>query len=115
MEIGNYRPVANAEELSIGRRKLTFIETRMIHWPDSMFTYLNEDQILFSSDGFGQHYAGPVVAGKNQPLLDGAGGQQVKGLLIKRHSGGPVLWERPFTPGRPLFRGRSRRFCRRTC
>jgi len=31
----------------------------MIHWPDSMFTYLNEDQILFSSDGFGQHYAGP--------------------------------------------------------
>ncbi len=55
----NYRPVANGEELSIGRRKLTFIETRMIHWPDSMFTYLNEDKILFSSDGFGQHYAGP--------------------------------------------------------
>src|SRR5690606_24241087 len=32
--------------------------TRMIHWPDSMFSYLNEDKILFSSDGFGQHYAG---------------------------------------------------------
>jgi flavorubredoxin len=31
----------------------------MIHWPDSMFTYVNEDKILFSSDGFGQHYAGP--------------------------------------------------------
>jgi flavorubredoxin len=31
----------------------------MIHWPDSMFSYLKEDQILFSSDGFGQHYAGP--------------------------------------------------------
>jgi len=30
----------------------------MIHWPDSMFTYLKEDHILFSSDGFGQHYAG---------------------------------------------------------
>ena len=55
----NYRPVANGEELSIGKRTLTFVETRMIHWPDSMFTYLNEDKILFSSDGFGQHYAGP--------------------------------------------------------
>jgi len=55
----NYRPVANAEELNIGKRTLTFLETRMIHWPDSMFTYLKEDKILFSSDGFGQHYAGP--------------------------------------------------------
>jgi flavorubredoxin len=55
----NYRPVATGEELSLGKRTLTFLETRMIHWPDSMFTYLNEDQILFSSDGFGQHYAGP--------------------------------------------------------
>ena len=55
----NYRPVANGEELSLGRRTLMFLETRMIHWPDSMFTYLKEDKILFSSDGFGQHYAGP--------------------------------------------------------
>jgi len=30
----------------------------MLHWPDSMFTYVNEDKILFSSDAFGQHYAG---------------------------------------------------------
>ncbi len=55
----NYRTVANGEVLSLGKRTLTFLETRMIHWPDSMFTYLNEDKILFSSDGFGQHYAGP--------------------------------------------------------
>jgi flavorubredoxin len=55
----NYQPVATGEELSLGNRTLTFVETRMIHWPDSMFTYLNENQILFSSDGFGQHYAGP--------------------------------------------------------
>jgi flavorubredoxin len=54
----NYRPVADGQELSLGDRTLTFIETRMIHWPDSMFTYLKEDRILFSSDGFGQHYAG---------------------------------------------------------
>jgi len=31
----------------------------MLHWPDSMFTYVNEDKLLFSSDAFGQHYAGP--------------------------------------------------------
>jgi flavorubredoxin len=53
----NYHPVKNGEELSIGKRTFSFIETRMIHWPDSMFTYLKEDHILFSSDGFGQHYA----------------------------------------------------------
>lgn len=55
----NYRPVKNGEELSLGSRTLTFLETRMLHWPDSMFTYLKEDKILFSSDAFGQHYAGP--------------------------------------------------------
>ncbi len=55
----NYHAVENGEGLSLGKRTLTFLETRMLHWPDSMFTYLKEDKILFSSDGFGQHYAGP--------------------------------------------------------
>ncbi|MBW1782391.1 MAG: flavodoxin domain-containing protein [Deltaproteobacteria bacterium] len=54
----NYQPVENGGELNIGKRTLTFLETRMLHWPDSMFTYVNEDKVLFSSDGFGQHYAG---------------------------------------------------------
>ncbi len=54
----NYHDVGSGEELSLGNRTLTFLETRMLHWPDSMFTYLKEDKILFSSDGFGQHYAG---------------------------------------------------------
>ena len=49
----NYKPVENGEKLSLGKRSLTFLETRMLHWPDSMFTYLNEDKILFSSDAFG--------------------------------------------------------------
>ena len=55
----NYRVVKDGEELSIGKRTLQFFETRMLHWPDSMFSYLKEDEILFSSDAFGQHYAGP--------------------------------------------------------
>lgn len=54
----NYRPVENGEELTLGSRTITFLETRMLHWPDSMFSYLKEDKILFSSDAFGQHYAG---------------------------------------------------------
>jgi flavorubredoxin len=56
-----YHAVKNGETLDLGQRTLTFMETRMLHWPDSMFTYLPEDKILFSSDAFGQHYAGPQV------------------------------------------------------
>jgi flavorubredoxin len=54
----NYQPVEDGGQLSIGKRTLIFMETRMVHWPDSMFTYCKDDKILFSSDGFGQHYAG---------------------------------------------------------
>jgi flavorubredoxin len=54
----NYQAVENGQEMSIGSRTLTFLETRMLHWPDSMFTYSASDKILFSSDAFGQHYAG---------------------------------------------------------
>ncbi|PIP35331.1 MAG: MBL fold metallo-hydrolase [Desulfobacterales bacterium CG07_land_8_20_14_0_80_52_14] len=54
----NYKDVENGEMLSIGKRTLNFLETRMLHWPDSMFTYIKEDGILISSDAFGQHYAG---------------------------------------------------------
>jgi len=55
----NYQTVQSGDELSLGGKTLTFLETRMLHWPDSMFTYVKEDKILFSSDAFGQHYAGP--------------------------------------------------------
>lgn len=54
----NLQPVENGGELRIGKRTLAFLETRMLHWPDSMVTYAKQDRILFSSDAFGQHYAG---------------------------------------------------------
>ena len=54
----NYHAVENEETLSLGKRQLSFLETRMLHWPDNMFTYESTEKILFSSDGFGQHYAG---------------------------------------------------------
>lgn len=50
-------PVKDGEVLSLGNMDLTFMETRMIHWPDSMFSYLAKDELLFSQDAFGMHLA----------------------------------------------------------
>jgi len=50
-------PVKDGEGLSLGNMNLTFIETRMLHWPDSMMSYLGEEELLFSQDGFGMHLA----------------------------------------------------------
>ena len=54
----NYKVVGSHDELSLGENTIHFLETKMLHWPDSMFSYLKEKQILFSSDAFGQHLAG---------------------------------------------------------
>lgn len=51
------RVVKTGEILKIGKRTLQFIETPMMHWPDSMFTYIKEEKILISQDAFGQHLA----------------------------------------------------------
>lgn len=52
------RIVKTGDKLSIGNGKeLIFIEATMLHWPDSMMCYLTGDNILFSNDAFGQHYA----------------------------------------------------------
>jgi len=50
--------VKTGDELKLGKRTLRFIEAPMLHWPDSMFTYIVEDKILMPNDAFGQHYAG---------------------------------------------------------
>lgn len=49
--------VKDGEELSLGNMNLQFTETRMLHWPDSMFSYLKEERLLFSQDAFGMHLA----------------------------------------------------------
>ncbi len=54
----NYQVVGSGETVTLGNRTFSFLETRMLHWPDSMFTYMPDEKILFSSDAFGQHYAG---------------------------------------------------------
>lgn len=54
----DFQVVKTGDKLDIGNGKeLVFVEMRMLHWPDSMATYLTKDNILFSNDAFGQHYA----------------------------------------------------------
>jgi anaerobic nitric oxide reductase flavorubredoxin len=53
----NFVPVKTGDRLNLGKREIIFIEARMLHWPDTMFSYLTQDNILFSNDGFGQHFA----------------------------------------------------------
>ncbi|MFV0349405.1 MAG: anaerobic nitric oxide reductase flavorubredoxin [Halodesulfovibrio sp.] len=53
----NFHPVKTGDTLSLGSRTITFINAAMLHWPDSMFCYMDKENILFSSDAFGHHYA----------------------------------------------------------
>jgi len=53
----NLMTVKAGDEISLGKKTLTFLPVPMLHWPDSMMTYLREDKILFSNDAFGQHLA----------------------------------------------------------
>jgi anaerobic nitric oxide reductase flavorubredoxin len=51
------REVKTGDTLTTGKHTLMFLETPMLHWPDSMMTYVKEAKLLFSQDGFGQHCA----------------------------------------------------------
>ena len=54
----NFNTVKTGDSINVGNGKsLVFVEMKMLHWPDSMATYLTGDNILFSNDAFGQHYA----------------------------------------------------------
>ena len=52
-----FKKVKTGEKINIGRSDLIFVEAPMLHWPDSMFTYLTGKDILMPNDAFGQHYA----------------------------------------------------------
>jgi flavorubredoxin len=49
--------VKTGDTVNIGARNIHFVETRMLHWPDSMFSYIPEDRLLLSNDAFGQNIA----------------------------------------------------------
>lgn len=58
-------PVSDGETLSIGKRTLKFITAPFLHWPDTIFTYVEEDGILFTCDVFGSHFCGDGMYNDN--------------------------------------------------
>lgn len=58
----NFQVVKTGDKLELGGgQELVFVEAKMLHWPDSMFSYLTGDNILFPNDAFGQHYASELM------------------------------------------------------
>ena len=53
----DFKVVKTGDTLNLSERTLSFLEAPMLHWPDSMFTYIEKDALLLSNDGFGQHLA----------------------------------------------------------
>jgi len=53
----DFQTVKTEDTLNLGKRSLAFLEAPMIHWPDSMFTYCPQEELLLPNDAFGQHYA----------------------------------------------------------
>ncbi|MDP6154721.1 MAG: FprA family A-type flavoprotein [Candidatus Thermoplasmatota archaeon] len=54
----DFHVVKSGDSLDIGKRKLVFVHTPMVHWPDSMLTYIEIDKLLLPNDAFGQHIGG---------------------------------------------------------
>jgi flavorubredoxin len=53
----DFQTVKTGDQITLGERTLKFIEAPMLHWPDSMFTYIERDSLLLPNDAFGQHLA----------------------------------------------------------
>ncbi|MBI4651918.1 flavodoxin domain-containing protein [Candidatus Desantisbacteria bacterium] len=57
----DFQIVKTGDKLELGKRTLMFVEAPMLHWPDSMFTYCPEEEMLLPNDAFGQHYASSKI------------------------------------------------------
>ena len=55
----NCQPIVKGYKIELGGKTLSFLSALLLHWPDNIFTYLQEDKILFSGDCFGSHFTGP--------------------------------------------------------
>ncbi len=63
------KTIQNNEEISLGDKTLQFILAPGVHWPDTMFTYLKEDNMLFTCDFLGAHLPFEDLYSKNDELL----------------------------------------------
>jgi len=113
----NNKVVNHGDEIDLGGKTLRFISAPFLHWPDSMFTYLPEDKILFTCDAFGCHYSSEkvfndlvgdvkdaykyyydvIVAPFSKYVLEAA--EKIKGLEVEviAPSHGPVLRQDPWS------------------
>ena len=75
--------VKTGESVKLGKGTFSFIETKMLHWPDSMVTYLDTAKLLFSQDAFGMHLAGSKLWADEYPefVLDYEGRKYFANIL----------------------------------
>ena len=64
--------VKDGDSLDLGNKTLRFISAPNLHWPDSIYTYLEEDKILFTCDSFGAHYCNENIFSELTPEYLGA-------------------------------------------
>ena len=76
----NFRIVKTGDSIKTGKYTLTFLETPMLHWPDSMMTYVNEAKLLISQDAFGQHLA--TAARFDDEFIDNASTCELEDSII---------------------------------
>ena len=83
--------VANESSIDLGGRTLVFIEAPWVHWPETMFTYLKEDNILFTCDFLGNHIASNEIYASNDGRVYNAAKRYYAEIMmpfrniIKRH------------------------------
>ncbi len=66
----NIHVVKDGETLDLGGKTLRFLSAPFLHWPDSIFTYLPEDKVVFTCDFLGAHYAEPYLFDYNVTYLE---------------------------------------------
>ena len=76
--------VKTGDSVSIGQDSLSFVQTQMLHWPDSMFSYLSGEKILFSQDAFGRHLASSKLFydEHEQPIMEWEGEKYFANILM---------------------------------
>jgi len=81
------RVVENEEEIDLGGKTLRFIDAPWLHWPETMFTYIPEDRILFSGDFFGGHISRGIYDSDVDEVISGAKSYFAEIMLPYRNFG----------------------------
>jgi len=74
--------IKDRQEISLGDKTLQFIFAPWVHWPETMFTYIKEDKILFTGDLFGSHIASEEIYSKDDPLVESEAKRYFAGIMM---------------------------------